>query len=327
MLVQRIAIALFTIIVSLTIAFFLVRSMPGDIIYSLAADKASSEGIPFDVAVEEVKGMYGLVEDQPLYKQYFTYISHLCKGDLGISVQYLVPVSKIIVTALPWTIFVCSVSLLFSFALGTLLGMLTAWKRRTFLDPLVSAYASITDATPDYLTALVLLVIFAVNLKWFPLRGAYSVDQTPGFNLAFIVDVLRHAALPILAYTIESLGGWALIMKSNAVHVLGEDFVTAARARGLPDRRIVVSYVGRNALLPSVTGLAIAFGGMLGGSALIESVFAYPGIGFFFAKAVALRDYPLIQGLLLLTVGGIIVANFLADILYALLDPRVRRQR
>jgi peptide/nickel transport system permease protein len=323
-LTRRALIALFTIFAALTITFFLVRNMPGDIIHAMAMDMVMSQNIPFDVAYEEATGMYGIALNEPLYVQYFDYVKELFTGNLGTSVHYKIPVATIVAQALPWTAFVCSVSLVLSFAIGTLIGMLTAWKRRTLLDPIVSAYASITDATPDYITATILLIIFAINLKWFPLRGAYTAGLTPGFNARFILDVFYHAILPITAYTIESIGGWALLMKSNAVSILGEDYVTAARARGLRDRRIAVSYVGRNAVLPPFTGLAIAFGGMLGGSALIESVFAYPGIGFFFGAATGKRDYPLMQGLFLLTIGGVIVANLLADFLYSRLDPRVR---
>lgn len=298
--------------------------MPGDIMYSLAADRASSEGIPFNIAYEEVKGMYGVSTNQPLYKQYLIYLSDLLRGNLGTSVQYLIPVSQIIVTALPWTALVLSISITLSFGIGALLGMLAAWKRKTLLDPLVSGYASLTGAIPNYLVAVLLLFVFAINLKWLPLQGAYDVSTAPGFNIPFLLSVLYHAILPVTSYVLEGIGGWALLMKANAVSVLGEDYITAAQARGLKNRRIVVSYVGRNALLPPFTRLAVVFGGMLGGSALIETVFAYPGIGFFFGKAVALRDYPLMQGLLLLTIAGVILANLVADFLYSKLDPRVK---
>lgn len=311
----------------MTLTFFLMRSMPGNIIQQIALDNASTQGIPYKIAYEEAKGMYGVAENVPLYQQYFTYISNLFKGNLGESVQYQVPVSKIIVTALPWTTLVLSISITLSFIIGAIAGMMAAWKRETWLDSFVNAYASITSAIPAYLTALILLIVFAVYLHWFPLTGAYDIDITPGFNLSFIGSVLYHATLPIVSYIVEALGGWMLIVKANAVSVIGEDYVTAAQTRGLKEKRIAVSYVGKNAILPPVTHLAIVFGGMLGGSALVESVFAYPGMGFFFAKAISLRDYPLIQGLFLLTTVGVIIANLLADLLYSKLDPRVKAGR
>jgi len=324
LLIKKILISVFTIFAAMSLTFVLVRNMPGDIIYSMALDKASTEGIPFDVAYEEIKGMYGVGADDPLYVQYFRYVANIFRGNLGDSVQYQIPVIRIMFSALPWTLLVLSISIVLSFVVGAIIGMLAAWKRKTLLESFVTAYASITDATPDYLTAVILLIIFAVNLRLFPLKGAYNVDVTPGFNLKFIISVLYHAFLPIMAYTIENVGGWMLMMKASATSVLGEDYITAAQMRGLRERRIAISYLGKNAILPPFTRLAIAIGGMLGGSALIESVFAYPGIGFFFGKAVALRDYPLMQGLFLLTTVGVIAANLLADLLYSRLDPRVK---
>jgi len=322
---KRLLLAFITVFLALTITFFLTRKMPGDIFYAMALDKMRTEGIPFEVAYERVMAMYGMVGSEPLYKQYFTYLGNTAKGNLGTSIYYHISVNKIIVKAIPWTVFVCSISILLGFIIGSTLGTVIAWKRKTILDPIASAYASITDATPSYITATILLIIFAVNLKWFPIKGAYSVDVTPGFNLLFIWSVLYYATLPILAYTIQSIGGWILTMKASAISVLGEDYISAAKARGLKERRIAISYVGRNAILAPFTSLAIVFGGMLGGATLIESVFAYPGMGFFFGKAVALRDYPLMQGLFLLTIGGVILATLLADFLYAAIDPRVRK--
>jgi len=305
---KRVLISLFTILVATTITFVLVHNLPGDVFVPMAMDMAREQSIPFEIALETVRGLYGMPAlDQPLYRQYFDYISHLFRGDLGESMLYHTPVIKIIASALPWTILVQVMGITLSFTIGTLIGMVAAWKRRGWLDTFVSAYSSITDATPDYLTAL-----------------AYDVDVRPGVNLRFVLNVLYHAVLPMATYTLEGMGGWMLIMKSNAVSTVAQDYVKAAQAKGLRDRRIAINYVGRNAILAPVTSLAIAFGTMLGGATLIESVFAYPGIGFFFGEALKRRDYSLMQGLFLLTTVGIILANFLADWLYARLDPRVR---
>ncbi|HEC33820.1 MAG TPA: ABC transporter permease [Chloroflexi bacterium] len=322
---KRVLLSLFTILVATTITFVLVHNLPGDVFVPMAMDMAQEQSIPFEIALETVRGLYGMPAlDQPLYRQYFDYISRLFRGDLGESMLYHTPVIKIIASALPWTILVQVMGITLSFTIGTLIGMVAAWKRRGWLDTFVSAYSSITDATPDYLTALILLIVFAVNLKWLPLKGAYDVDVRPGVNLRFVLNVLYHAVLPMATYTLEGMGGWMLIMKSNAVSTVAQDYVKAAQAKGLRDRRIAINYVGRNAILAPVTSLAIAFGTMLGGATLIESVFAYPGIGFFFGEALKRRDYSLMQGLFLLTTVGIILANFLADWLYARLDPRVR---
>jgi peptide/nickel transport system permease protein len=148
----------------------------------------------------------------------------------------------------------------------------------------------------------------------------------PGFNWPYISSVLEHAILPISAYIITGLGGWALAMKGNAISVLGEDYVTAAKARGLSQRRIITTYVGRNALLPLITNLAISFGMMFGGSPLVENIFAYPGVGYFLNQAVGRRDFTLMQGMFLMITIAVVLANLIAEILYSVLDPRIRQE-
>ena len=323
-MLKRLLLALLTIFFSLSLTFVLMRVMPGDVFYVMATELVEREGIPFDRALEEVRAIYGAVDPGPLHRAYLAYIMRLFRGDLGESMFLRIPVTRVIATALPWTAFVLSISIVLSFIIGSLLGMIVAWKRKTVLERIITAYTSFTDATPDWITALLLMIIFAMALGWFPMRGAYAIGLTPGFNFPFILSALYHAFLPIMAFTIENLGGWALVMKANVIGVLGEDYIAAAQARGLKKWRIAISYVGRNAVLPPVTTLAITFGGMLGGSVLIETIFAYPGLGYFFAWAIARRDYPLIQGLFLLTIGGVILANLLADLLYSRLDPRVK---
>jgi len=323
-ILKRIGLALFTIFVIVSFTFFLIRNTPGDVMQAWAMDLVTAYGMTYEDALAMVKSWYGYEAEKPVLQQYISYISGLFRGDLGKSFIYKVSVNEVLIKALPWTVFVISVSLLLSFGIGVLLGMAMAWKRESFLDPLVTAYASFTGATPDYITALILLIIFAVNLRWFPLKGAYDATIEPGFTWEFFKSVLKHAALPIAAYTFEHAAGWALAMKGSAVSVLGEDYIMAARARGLKERRIMVFYMGRNAILPLVTSLAIALGGMVGGSVLIETVFNYPGIGWFFGEALVKRDLGLMQGLFLFLASSIIFANLAADILYSLLDPRIK---
>ncbi|MEG2295177.1 MAG: ABC transporter permease, partial [Oscillospiraceae bacterium] len=164
----------------------------------------------------------------------------------------------------------------------------------------------------------------STNLRLFPGRGAYSSDVVVGMNLPFILSVLKHAFLPVLTYVITGMGGWALAMKGSAISVLGEDYIMCARARGLSESRIRSKYVGRNAILPLVSSLTIMFGALFGGSPLVENLFSYPGIGFYLNQAIATRDYPLMQGLFLMITIAVVVANLLAEILYSVLDPRIR---
>lgn len=322
--IKRTGIALFTLWVTITLTFVLIRLQPGDPLQEWAYEFVNTQQMTYEDAYQLVQSLYDYNPDEPWSAQYIRFISHLLRGDLGESLLYKTSVNKIVAKALPWTVFVLSIALLLSFSIGALLGMIIAWKRKTVLDPLVTGYASFTGATPDYVTALVLLIIFGIRLKWLPTKGAYDAALTPGFNWTFIKDVLRHATLPILAFSFENAAGWALAMKGSAVSVLGEDYIMAARARGLKERRIMTTYMGRNAILPLVTGLAIALGGMLGGSILIETVFSYPGIGWFFNQAIVRRDYGMIQGLFLLVGAATIFANLAADLLYARLDPRIR---
>lgn len=321
---KRVIIAFITIFIITSLTFFIVRKTPGDVLQAWAYDIVQTYSMTYEDALAFVKSMYSYNPDEPLLKQYITYISGLLRGDLGQSFIYKVSVNEVLINALPWTLFICSISLLLSFGIGMLLGTTIAWKRKTILDPVVTAYASFTGATPDYITALILLIIFAINLHIFPLRGAYDATLTPGFNWPFIKSVFMHAALPILAYTFESAAAWALAMKGSAVGVLGEDYIMAARARGLKEGRIMTHYMGRNAVLPMVTSLAISLGGMIGGSTLIETIFSYPGIGWFFGESLIKRDFGLMQGLFLFLGASMIFANLVADIFYSVLDPRIK---
>ncbi len=322
---RKIVTSVITIFVAITFTFFLVRMMPGDIVHTLAVQIQMQQGVSYDEAREIAKAQLNIDPDVPIYTQYISYIKNLLlHGNLGLSRTYRIPVSVIIRKALPWTIFITTTSVILSFTIGVLLGTTVAWKRKTILDPIISLYATITQAVPNFLIGLILLVIFGVTLRWFPMRGAYGPNVEAGFNIPFILDVLYHGTLPILAFSIQAVGGWALAMKASATSVLGEDYINVARAKGLSEQRIIVHYLGKNAILPLITSLAITIGSMLGGSMLVETIFGYPGLGYFFGQAIATRDYSLIQGLFLITTVAIIVANLIADILYTKLDPRIK---
>jgi peptide/nickel transport system permease protein len=213
-----------------------------------------------------------------------------------------------------------------------LLGTVIAYRRETALDPVVSGLSSFLSAIPGYLQAILIIVFLGVQLKVngkpvvpiHQMRGAYTPGIQPAFTWEFIKDVFFHAALPIATYILTTVGGWTLGMKSNTINTLGEDYVTVARARGLPDGRITTAYVGRNALLPLASQLAISIGFAIGGSTLIETYFVYPGIGSRLGSAVAGRDYPVMQGVFLMITFVVIFSNLLADFFYSVLDPRIR---
>lgn len=322
---RKVVISLLTIAVAMTFTFFLVRQMPGDIIHTMALNISMQQGISYDEAREIAKTQLNYDPTVPIYVQYFKYVGNLLfKGQLGQSQTYRIPVRVILAKALPWTLFITSISVIISFIIGVLLGTTVAWKQNHWLEPAITLYATITQAVPDFLIGLILLVVFGVFLRWFPMRGAHGPDVTPGFNIPFFADALYHAVLPVAAFSMQAVGGWALAMKATATGVLSEDYINVARAKGLTDQRIITQYLGRNAILPLVTSLAITLGSMLGGSMLVETIFGYPGLGFFFGQAIATRDYSLIQGLFLLTTVAIIAANLFADLLYTRLDPRIK---
>jgi peptide/nickel transport system permease protein len=239
-----------------------------------------------------------------------------------------VPVTDIIVKYLPWTLLSVGLGLLLAFVGGVVLGMVMAYRRNSPLDHALSIAASLFYSVPSYLFGIMVIVFFGIRLGWLPvgaMRGSLTSGQPVELSLAFIKDALFHASLPILTYALTGLGAWMLLMKSSTIAALEEDFVTAARARGLPERRIATRYVGRNAILPLFTQLTISIGFIVGGSFLVEPIFQYQGIGYTLFKAVQSRDYPLLQGIFLLITVSVVVANLIADLLYTRLDPRIRQ--
>jgi len=326
--VRRTAKALFTVYVVVTLTFFLIRLMPGSPIEIYINSLIEQYGIPYDEAKNQAAALFSIDLDAPLYIQYLGYLENLLRGDLGTSLLSAgTPVSTIILRFLPWTIFSVGIGLMISFSLGIILGMVMAYRRESALDHVLSALASVLSSVPNYLIAMMLVVFLGVQWKLVDIaamRGSMSPGMQPGFNLAFIKDALYHASLPIITYVITTIGTWMLTMKSSTISTLGEDYVTVAKARGLPERRITTAYVGRNAALPLFTQLTIAIGFIVGGSLLIESVFVYQGIGLVLLRSITQRDYSVMQGVFLIITISVIVANLLADVLYSRLDPRIK---
>ncbi|MCE9578609.1 MAG: ABC transporter permease [Deltaproteobacteria bacterium] len=306
---------------ALTINFFLPRLMPGDPSTALFArfkGRMSPEAI---VAQREAFGL----TDEPMVKQYVTYIGHVFEGDLGVSITYFpAPVSSVIGTGLLWTLFLAGTAVILSFAIGTFIGIAVAWWRGGWGDAILPAFFAFLGAFPYFWLAT--LGLYVLGFQWgvVPLGHAYDDDLTPGFTWEFIVDVIRHAILPIGSIVIATLGGWMLGMRNAMISVLGSDYVALARAKGLSPSRVVFRYAARNALLPSVTAFGMAIGFALGGSLLTEIVFSYPGQGYLLVEAVRNQDYPLMQGIFLVFTLAVLGANFLVDLVYVWLDPRTR---
>lgn len=320
--------AVVTIFVVATLSFFLIRLMPGSPMEVYINDLMAQYSMPYDDARQSAEGLFGIDMDQPLYLQYFTYLGNLLQGNLGNSLlSQGTPVTALMLKYLPWTLFSVGTALVLSFTIGIGLGMLMAYRRESALDHVLSALASITHAVPNYLVGIMLVVFLGVQLQLLPIaamRGSLTPGVQPSLSLEFVLDALFHAALPITTYFLTTVGVWMLTMKSSTVAALEEDFVTVARARGLPDSRITTAYVGRNAILPLFTQLTIAAGFIVGGSVLIEYVFVYQGIGYVLLESLNKRDYTVMQGVFLTITASVVVANLLADLLYSRLDPRIR---
>jgi peptide/nickel transport system permease protein len=323
-LAKRLAMAIFTIYIVISLSFFMIRLMPGNAMEYLEAQMTQEGGESPQEIIAKVQAIYGIQPKGPLWSQYFQYIGNALHGDLGNSITNPgVSVVSIIAGALPWTVFAVSVSLLISFVIGLVLGTIMATFPKSWFAKLITGVTSFTSAIPVYLVAIVLLYFFADQHAWFPLDGAYTTGLQQGFNWPFIQSVLDHAVLPIASYVIVSFGGWSLIMKGSVVTTLGADYVRAAESWGLSSRRVTQSYIGRNSMLPMVTNLALSVGFLVGGSVFVETYFNYPGIGYYLINAINSRDYSLMMGCFILITVSVIFANLLVDLLYPLVDPRI----
>jgi peptide/nickel transport system permease protein len=324
----RVVKAVVTIFLITTMTFFLVRLLPGNPVEVYINTQIGQYGMSYAEAASQAAGLFSFNPNEPLAQQYADYLLALAHGDLGRPLlSQGTTVGELIKTYLPWTLFSVGVSLLISFSLGIGLGMLIAYRREGVTDHVLTALGSLLHSVPNYLLAVLIIVFLGVQLGWLPItnmRGAYSPGVVPALSFDFARDALYHASLPIATYVLSTVGSWMLIMKSSTLATLDEDYVTAARARGLKDRRIATAYVGRNAVLPLFTQLAIAAGFVVGGSLLIEPLFQYQGIGFVLKTSVNQRDYPVMQGIFLVITASVVVANLLADLLYGSLDPRIR---
>lgn len=323
---KRLATCFATMLASLLLIFFVIQAMPGDPVDTLTQEYMRSSQLSYQQAYNKAKLALNYDPDEPIVERFVSYVKGVATGNLGQSMSFKESVSTIVLGALPWTLLVCSISLLLSFTVGVILGIYVAWKRSKILDGVLTGYQAVLGSIPDYIVAYLLVLLFSLILGLFPSKGAYNSAVTPGFNLEFILNVLSHAALPILAYFLTTLAGWIMGMKANCMSVLGEDYINYAKARGISNKRIIFSYLGRNAILPMVTSVAISFGMMFGGSPLIENLFVYPGVGYYLTTAISRRDYPLMQGMFLMIIVMVLLSGVFAEFLNTKLNPRLREK-
>jgi peptide/nickel transport system permease protein len=310
---RRLGFFVVTLWIALTLNFLLPRLMPGNPALAMMS-KFHGELSP--KALNALEILFGVNTKESLLSQYFGYLHQILTGNFGTSLsQYPASVTSVIGSGIWWTLGLVGVATVLAFLLGTGLGIVSAWRRGSKLDSIVPPTFVITSAIPYFWIAMVMVLIFGLTLHWFP-----------GLNLTFFQDVLSHAFLPAITLLITTIGTWILTMRNTMITTLAEDYVRMARAKGLPNRRIMLDYAARNAILPNLTGFAMSLGFVVSGAILIEYVFNYPGVGFMLLQAVSSEDYPLMQGLFLLITVAVLFAILVADVLTALLDPRTRAE-
>ena len=319
---------LLTIWAVVTFTFFLIRLLPGNPIDIKIDQLMQQRNITYEEALSQAAALYHFDANAPLFQQYLTYLGQLVQGDLGESITSAgTQVSAQILRYLPWTLFSLGLALLISFTVGVLIGLAMAYWRGGILDNVMTVLASILYGIPDYVIALFLIIVVGIQWGWFSpgqMRGGVDPSIQPGLTLEYIGSVLYYAILPVTTYVLGSIGGWMLTMKSSTIATLGEDYITVAKARGLPERRVLTAYVGRNAMLPLVTRLAISIGFIVSGSVIVEELFQYPGLGRNLLRVINGRDYTTMQGIFLVITISVVFANVASDLMFGLLDPRVR---
>jgi peptide/nickel transport system permease protein len=304
----------------LVVNFFLFRVLPGDPARTLGRGRFRTEE-----ALERFRGQYGL--DEPLFQQFLTFLQNTMTGELGVSLRYRAPVADLILDRLWPTVLLVGTSTLLATLIGVYLGMVSAWNRGRGLDK-VSTWSSLTlYSMPEWWLGLLLIAGLAVGIGplpgIFPTGGLHSVDVEPG-TVAYALDTAWHLTLPVLTLTLAYLADYALIMRSSLLDELGEDYLVTARAKGLRDVDVRRHHAVRNALLPTTTLIAINIGFVVSGAITVETVFSIPGLGLLASEALEIPDYWVLQGAFLVASGAVILANLAANLLYGVLDPRVR---
>lgn len=321
-IVRRLWFFVITVWAALTLNFVLPRMMPGDPVTALMA---RYKGHLNPAAISALQAAFGLRTHESLFQQYVDYLNNTAHGNFGISVTFFPSkVSTVVLQALPWTLFLAGATTIIAFILGTFIGMVVAWRRGGIADSVFTPGFVVLSAIPYFWLGLICIYVFSISHAWLPMGFGYDENSTISLSWSFIQQVAIHAILPAFTIIITAIGGWILTMRNNMIGTLSEDYVRMARAKGLSPLRIMVLYAGRNAILPNLTGFAMALGFVVSGLLLTEMVFTYPGIGYLFLQAVSNEDYPLMQALFLFVTLTVLVAILLADVANALLDPRTR---
>ncbi len=303
----------------ITVTFFMIRLAPGDPMDMYLEPQRGRQMDP--EVIELIRKRYGL--DQPIPVQYVKWVANVVRGDLGESFRYRRPVRGLLAEAIPYTLQLTVLALILDAAIGITLGIISAVKQYSPLDKTVTVGSLVVYAIPGFWLALMLVLVFSVQLHWFPTSQTRSMDYDLLSFGGKAADRLWHLVLPVFVMGIASAAGTARYMRNRLLEVLNEEYVVAARARGFPERTVILKHAVRNALIPIVTiyGLSLPF--LLGGATIIESIFAWPGMGRLTVEAVGGRDYPIIMATTMIAATLTVLGNLIADLAYAAVDPRV----
>ncbi len=314
---------LVTFICAFVLNFILPRLMPGDPVAAIVSRMAQgmTDATGVQAIYEQYTELFGT--NRPLYEQFFIYVRNVFRGDFGFSFsQYPRTVADVLKSSIGWTIALQFPAIIVGWLIGNTLGALAAYLKGGF-DKVLMPVSIFLSNLPAFGMAIILLVIFGVNLEWFPTSGGYGYDMIPEFSWKFIRSVIVHYQLPFWSIVLIAIGGQAIGMRSMSIYELNADYVKFARFMGIRDRKII-GYVFRNAVLPQITGLALSLGTMVGGALVAEIVFSYPGLGQTLLNGVMGQDYPLISASTLIITVMVLSANFIIEILYGFIDPRVK---
>jgi peptide/nickel transport system permease protein len=319
-IIRRLVFYLVTAWVALTANFFIPRAMPGNALQSIMSKFPNLQ----PSAYHALEAMLGVGHPGSLLHQYWSYLDDVFHLNFGIDVaQYPASVSSLLVQTIPWTLTLVGSATVIAFFLGTGLGIVAGWRPGGWLDRMLPGLMFV-QAVPYFFLALILLEIFAVTVHVFPLGQGYAGGLIPGWHWQFIGSAIYHSLLPAFTIVITSVAGWMLQMRNVMITTVGEDYVLAAQAKGLPTRRVVYTYAARNALLPQLQGFGLALGFVVSGALVMEIVFSYPGIGLLLLNAVTSNDYPLMQAIFLVITFAVLVANLIVDVIIVVADPRAR---
>jgi len=320
-ILRRLAFYLVAAWVAITANFFIPRAMPGNAIDAILAKYPTL----LPAARQALEAELGQGNQGSLWHQYVVYIGHVFTLNFGPSLyNYPTPATTIVATGIYWTLGLVGLATVIAFVVGTVLGIIAGWRAGGWLDRSLPAMMFL-QATPYFFLALILIQVLGISLHWFPVAEAYDgINYTPGWTWGYITNVIDHGTLPALTIVATSVAGWMLQMRNVMVTTTGEDYVVAAQAKGLSNRRVIFTYAARNALLPQLQGFGLALGFVVAGALVMEIVFSYPGIGYLLLNAVAAKDTPVMQCIFLLITMAVLVANFLIDLVLVFVDPRVR---